>query len=97
VCRRRAGQPRGVRREKRATSLRSTMTTIPLSRIGSRPQDPPGAGALVAGEASLDQIAHDAGYQDRTGFLRAFRRVMAAVRPNSGLLFIRTIWLSGSD
>jgi AraC family transcriptional activator of mtrCDE len=33
------------------------------------------ARALVAGQASLDQIAHDAGYQDRTGFLRAFRKV----------------------
>jgi AraC family transcriptional activator of mtrCDE len=33
------------------------------------------ARALVAGETSLDQIVHDAGYQDRTGFLRAFRKV----------------------
>jgi AraC family transcriptional activator of mtrCDE len=33
------------------------------------------ARALVAGQASLDQIAHDAGYQDRTSFLRAFRKV----------------------
>jgi AraC family transcriptional activator of mtrCDE len=33
------------------------------------------ARALVAGQASLDQIAYDAGYQDRTGFLRAFRKV----------------------
>jgi AraC family transcriptional activator of mtrCDE len=33
------------------------------------------ARAFVAGQASLDQIAHDAGYQDRTGFLRAFRKV----------------------
>jgi AraC family transcriptional activator of mtrCDE len=33
------------------------------------------ARALVAGQASLDQIAHDTGYQDRTGFLRAFRKV----------------------
>jgi len=33
------------------------------------------ARALVTGRASLDQIAHDAGYQDRTGFLRAFRKV----------------------
>jgi AraC family transcriptional activator of mtrCDE len=33
------------------------------------------ARALVAGQASLDQIAHDAGYQDRTGFQRAFRKV----------------------
>jgi len=33
------------------------------------------ARALVAGQASLDQIAYDSGYQDRTGFLRAFRRV----------------------
>ena len=33
------------------------------------------ARALVAGKASLDQIVHDAGYQDRTGFLRAFRKV----------------------
>jgi AraC family transcriptional activator of mtrCDE len=30
---------------------------------------------LVADRASLDQIAHDAGYQDRTGFLRGFRKV----------------------
>jgi AraC family transcriptional activator of mtrCDE len=30
---------------------------------------------LVADQASLDQIAYDAGYQDRTGFLRAFRKV----------------------
>jgi AraC family transcriptional activator of mtrCDE len=30
---------------------------------------------LVAARASLDQIACDAGYQDRTGFLRAFRKV----------------------
>jgi len=33
------------------------------------------ARALVAGQASLDQIAYEAGYQDRTGFLRAFRKV----------------------
>jgi AraC family transcriptional activator of mtrCDE len=33
------------------------------------------ARALVAGQASLDQIAYDVGYQDRTGFLRAFRKV----------------------
>jgi AraC family transcriptional activator of mtrCDE len=33
------------------------------------------ARAVVAGRASLDQIAYDAGYQDRTGFLRAFRKV----------------------
>jgi len=33
------------------------------------------ARALVAGQASVDQIAHDAGYQDRTGFLRGFRKV----------------------
>jgi AraC family transcriptional activator of mtrCDE len=33
------------------------------------------ARALVADQASLDQIAYDAGYQDRTGFLRAFRKV----------------------
>jgi AraC family transcriptional activator of mtrCDE len=33
------------------------------------------ARALVAGQASLDQIVHDAGYQDRTGFVRAFRKV----------------------
>lgn len=33
------------------------------------------ARAFVAGQASLDQIAHDAGYLDRTGFLRAFRKV----------------------
>ena len=33
------------------------------------------ARALVAGQASLDQIAHNAGHQDRTGFLRAFRKV----------------------
>lgn len=33
------------------------------------------ARAIVAGQASLDQIAYDAGYQDRTGFLRAFRKV----------------------
>lgn len=33
------------------------------------------ARALVAGQASLDQVAHEAGYQDRTGFLRAFRKV----------------------
>lgn len=33
------------------------------------------ARALVAGRASLDQIAYDAGYQDRTSFLRAFRKV----------------------
>lgn len=33
------------------------------------------ARALVAGQASLDQVAHDAGYQDRTGFLRSFRKV----------------------
>jgi AraC family transcriptional activator of mtrCDE len=31
--------------------------------------------AIVAGQASLDQIAYEAGYQDRTGFLRAFRKV----------------------
>ena len=30
---------------------------------------------LVAARASIDQIAYDAGYQDRTGFLRAFRKV----------------------
>jgi AraC family transcriptional activator of mtrCDE len=30
---------------------------------------------LVADRASLDQIAYDAGYQDRTGFLRAFRKI----------------------
>jgi AraC family transcriptional activator of mtrCDE len=30
---------------------------------------------LVADQASLDQVAYDAGYQDRTGFLRAFRKV----------------------
>jgi len=30
---------------------------------------------LIAAQASLDQIAYDAGYQDRTGFLRAFRKV----------------------
>jgi len=30
---------------------------------------------LIADQASLDQIAYDAGYQDRTGFLRAFRKV----------------------
>ena len=30
---------------------------------------------LVAAQASLDQIAYGAGYQDRTGFLRAFRKV----------------------
>jgi AraC family transcriptional activator of mtrCDE len=30
---------------------------------------------LVADQASLDQIAYEAGYQDRTGFLRAFRKV----------------------
>lgn len=30
---------------------------------------------LVAGQASLDQIAHDAGDQDRTGFPSAFRKV----------------------
>ncbi len=33
------------------------------------------ARALVAGRASLDQIAYDAGYQDRAGLLRAFRKV----------------------
>jgi AraC family transcriptional activator of mtrCDE len=33
------------------------------------------ARAIVAGQASLDQIAHDAGYKDRTGLLRAFRKV----------------------
>jgi AraC family transcriptional activator of mtrCDE len=30
---------------------------------------------LVAAQASIDQIAYDAGYKDRTGFLRAFRKV----------------------
>jgi AraC family transcriptional activator of mtrCDE len=30
---------------------------------------------LVADQASLDQVAYDAGYQDRSGFLRAFRKV----------------------
>jgi AraC-like DNA-binding protein len=29
---------------------------------------------LVAGHTSLDAIAYDAGYQERTGFLRAFRK-----------------------
>jgi AraC family transcriptional activator of mtrCDE len=33
------------------------------------------ARTLAAGQVSLDQIAYDAGYQDRTGFLRAFRKV----------------------
>jgi AraC family transcriptional activator of mtrCDE len=33
------------------------------------------ARALVAGQTSLDQIAFDTGYQDRSGFLRAFRKV----------------------
>jgi AraC family transcriptional activator of mtrCDE len=33
------------------------------------------ARAIVAGQASVDQIAHEAGYQDRTGFQRAFRKV----------------------
>jgi len=33
------------------------------------------ARALIAGQASLDQIAYDAGYQDRSGFLRAFRKI----------------------
>jgi AraC family transcriptional activator of mtrCDE len=32
------------------------------------------ARALVAGEAGLDQVAYAAGYKDRTGFLRAFRK-----------------------
>jgi AraC family transcriptional activator of mtrCDE len=30
---------------------------------------------LLVDQVSLDQIAYDAGYQDRTGFLRAFRKV----------------------
>jgi AraC family transcriptional activator of mtrCDE len=33
------------------------------------------AQALLGGQAALDQIAYDAGYKDRTGFLRAFRKI----------------------
>jgi AraC-like DNA-binding protein len=33
------------------------------------------AQALLAGHASLDEIAYEAGYKERTGFTRAFRKV----------------------
>ena len=31
--------------------------------------------ALLGGQKSMDEIAYDAGYRERTGFLRAFRKI----------------------